>query len=277
MAIPNRFALLLWSVGLCFVAFYASTARAAEPTTPGDAVDLFQARANGQLQTQFVAASEKRGMLVLQNRTRQPLTVHISEDMGAASVLAQAGPSAPQNLGLALPMAAGARQFTYLPQSRLPNSQSPMLHFASLSDSEPQMIPTALPRPASRDITLAAGGQFRVPMQGVCLNYGNPTPRASIHYDVLPLQQINADPRLAATLRILSEGRCSQQAAQAVAWHVANGRKWEQMVGHFGPQQLKAAQLLLQEVSKPGSQSPSPATPEKSPGERAKSPAQRDA
>ena len=72
----------------------------------------------------------------------------------------------------------------------------------------------------------------------VCLEYGKPEPNPRIPYRLQALESFSADPRLEFVLACLANGQVSQKAAQAAAWHVANGRTWPElaaeMIDHAG-------------------------------------------
>jgi hypothetical protein len=103
----------------------------------------------------------------------------------------------------------------------------------------------------------AAGGQFRVARDGsdgsfavqaggtrtfrfatVCLEHGKPEPSPRIPYRLERLETVSPDPRLAVVMAGLASGQVSQKAAQAAAWHLANGLTWErlaaEMIDHAG-------------------------------------------
>jgi len=209
--------------------------RAAAPVQP--ATDLFEARNQGQLGVRFVPASEKKGMLTLSNRTRSPLTIRVPDTLGAVpAALAQFLPAQfvqpqinPQIMGLALPGNAVFRQAAW-----------------------------GADRPG-RIVQLPARGQVRIALQGVCLQYGNPTPNSQMKYVLVPLAQVTRDPRLAATIAAMADGTYSQPAVQLVAWNLANGKTFKSLRFRFSSREIMAAVQLLQEVSAPAS--PPPATP----------------
>ena len=81
------------------------------------------------------------------------------------------------------------------------------------------------------------GGQFRVDVDRpaklqvttVCLEHGKPTPNPRMKYTLVPIEQFNADPRIAELCKMLSQGEVSQNVAQAAAWNMANGLSWKQL------------------------------------------------
>ncbi|RIK79475.1 MAG: hypothetical protein DCC67_10410, partial [Planctomycetota bacterium] len=60
--------------------FGSSAARGASPTSPaGEPTDLFDAMESGDIDARFIAKDSKRGRIILQNKTKQPVNVAIPE------------------------------------------------------------------------------------------------------------------------------------------------------------------------------------------------------
>lgn len=88
----------------------------------------------------------------------------------------------------------------------------------------------------------------------VCLEHGKKDPNPRMNYKVVPIEQVNADPRVSELCSLLGQGRIPQNTAQASAWHLANGLSWEQLamknrvesqytgnIRFFSPSELQAA------------------------------------
>ncbi len=115
----------------------------------------------------------------------------------------------------------------------------------------------------------AADGSFVVPagrqrvfrFATVCLEHGKPEPSPRIPYKLVALETFSNDPRLPLVMSALAGGQVSQKAAQAAAWHIANGLSWErlaaEMIDHaggdpdepfFAAGDLAAARALVKEA-----------------------------
>ena len=68
-------------------------------------------------------------------------------------------------------------------------------------------------------------GKLQVEM--VCLEHGKPDPNPRMKYFLVPLEQLNADPKVTELCRLLAEGKVKQNIAQAAAWNMANGMTWD--------------------------------------------------
>ena len=71
---------------------------------------------------------------------------------------------------------------------------------------------------------LKPGQQRRIRIESVCLDHGRPTPNARMKYDVVPLADYKPGVELAELMKVFGEGKYSQPAVQAIAWHYANGK-----------------------------------------------------
>lgn len=81
------------------------------------------------------------------------------------------------------------------------------------------------------------GGFFNVPAEKtrklkvacVCLEHGKLEPRATMTYELRPLEGFCPDPAVRELCRSLGADSISQRAAQVAAWHLANVMTFEQL------------------------------------------------
>ena len=99
----------VWSASVVLVA--ASMATAAKPIVP--TVDVFDAMKDGRIAVRFIAESEHKAHIVVENKTKQPLNVKLPEVFAGMPVLAQAADPAAQAAGGA---AGGAAPFNVAPE-----------------------------------------------------------------------------------------------------------------------------------------------------------------
>lgn len=110
------------------------------------------------------------------------------------------------------------------------------------------------------------GGGFAVPperiadltLNTVCLEYGKPDPRPSMHYELRPIEEVTDNVVLQELLRDFGRGKYTdQRAVQAAAWHLADGKSWDELAAlknrrirrpdepHFRLDQLQNAQMYV--------------------------------
>jgi hypothetical protein len=99
-----------------------------------------------------------------------------------------------------------------------------------------------------------ASGKLKVSI--VCLEHGKEDPNAHIPYEIRPLDSFTDDGRVKEVLMMLGSGNVDQQAAQAAAWHFANGLSWSELAAktshhlgrpdeaYFSPGELKTAMQI---------------------------------
>ena len=71
----------------------------------------------------------------------------------------------------------------------------------------------------------------QVKVETVCLDYGNPTPRAAIKYEIRPMSAATDKAGLAEVCELLGRHQISHRAAQLAAWHLSNGMSWQSLAG----------------------------------------------
>ncbi|MDX1925477.1 MAG: hypothetical protein SFV81_03100 [Pirellulaceae bacterium] len=70
-------------------------------------------------------------------------------------------------------------------------------------------------------------GKLKVPC--VCLEHGKQDPNPRMKYKIVPLEEVNADPRVRDLCTVLGQGKVPQNTAQAAAWHIANHMSWDEL------------------------------------------------
>lgn len=208
MAVSALFAAPVWA------AEPANAVRKGRPAQPGDAtVELFAAKAAGDLKVKFVPKDDTVGRLIIENQTKRPLNVRLPEAFAGVPVLAQ-------------PFGGGA----------------PFGNFANNNGggSQTQAVGGGIGANNNNGLNFGAnnpGPVFNIPAEKVgelnlalvCLEHGKKEPRPAVAYDIKPIESYSTDPQLAALLKLYGQGRFPQRVAQAAAWHLANGMSFRQL------------------------------------------------
>ena len=78
----------------------------------------------------------------------------------------------------------------------------------------------------------------KIKVQLVCLEHGKPDPRASVPYEIKPIDSFTKDASVQQLCSMLGEGKLDQRVAQVAAWHLANNMSFDQLaakqVEHLG-------------------------------------------
>lgn len=207
-----------------------------DPSSP--TVSLFDGMQSGDLEVKFIAKSSREGKLLLRNKTGQPLNVRLPEAFAATPVLAQFGGGGGGFGGGGGGLGGGG------------GSQGVGGGFGGGGGG------------------LGGGGGFgggggafnvaperlaQIPVPCVCLEHGKPDPRTAIPYQIRPVSEFTTDTRVHALLALLGSGKLDQRAAQAAAWHLADGMSWQELAAkqivriglgsepYFSPAELNTA------------------------------------
>ncbi|MBA4016188.1 MAG: hypothetical protein C0483_03265 [Pirellula sp.] len=69
--------------------------------------------------------------------------------------------------------------------------------------------------------------EFRVAT--VCVEHGKPNPRSIVKYELVKPEKVGVGPELADALVSYGRGESDREAMQAAAWHLANGKTWDEL------------------------------------------------
>jgi hypothetical protein len=171
-----------------------------------DYVGLFEAMEAGEVEARLILQDETAGRIIVTNKTKQPLTVKLPQAFAGAPVLAQIGwgpnfgnNNNNNNGGGNQAVGAGI-------------GQGNNVGFFAI---EPEKA-------------------VKIKVVAVCLEHGKKEPNPHVAYRVLPLEEYTSDAKVIDVVRSLGRGELDQKAAQAAAWHLANGLSWKQLAAKIG-------------------------------------------
>jgi len=245
---------------------------------PAETVALFDALQQNKLAAQVTTFDHTTVRLMLGNRSSQPLQVEIPPAFGAVSAVLAQRMQMQQNVPGILPRASSTSQSpTETPQTlgvwtpppslnnqARPNAQQgnpafPPLGRNGLAQRENLFNVEAPPASSTARPMLSINPQQVVPLMltGVCLQYGNPTPRPRNPFVIRPLEQTPTKPEVRALLRLVATEDIPRRVAQPAAWHLANGISWDRLLDRTGSgthqlrftmAELQAAQQVVQRI-----------------------------
>lgn len=153
-------------------------------------VYLFKGMEEKKLEVKLIQKNSKTGNLLIENKTNETLTIGMPDAFVGVHVLNQIGGGLGGGLGGGGGQQGGGGQgFFSIPPGKL----------------------------------------VRVPVNSVCLEHGKPEPMSRMKYQVMPVEKVSTDPVLRQLLRAVAVGRVNKNAAQAAAWHLANGKTWREL------------------------------------------------
>jgi hypothetical protein len=170
---------------------------APEATAEPRDVELFAAMEEGAVDVVLIPRDSKKVTIQVKNKTDKPLTVKLPEAFAGVPVLAQFQPpggAAPQAIGM--PGGGGGN-----------------------------------PLFGGGVMNIPPGKIVKVKRPAVCLEHGKPEPGPRIAYRIAPLEEANDNDGVRELLTQYPFDRTNQRIAQLAAWHLANGKSWEELDG----------------------------------------------
>jgi hypothetical protein len=218
----NRTAWRRSAIGIA-LACISAAAWAAEKQPPKpqpEAVELFSAIEKKQIEVQLIPKDSTECRLLITNKTGKPLSVMLPDVFAGVPALAQQGlrprnDKSPQRIGIANNL--------FNPMMNPNQFQNPLLNVPNNGNN-----PGWGPRPF-RAFNVAPEKVGRLKLPAVCLDPGNPNPRAAIPYELKPLAGASDKPGVAEVCAMLGRGEVKQVVAQLAAWHLNNDASWEKL------------------------------------------------
>jgi hypothetical protein len=208
-----------------FCALAATAAVAAEPPAPAEAVNtqplgLFEAIEVGRVEAKLIPKDAASGTVILKNLTGQPLSIKLPAAFAGVPVVAQAGAGLAGGNGLAGGGGVGGGN----------SNQGFGGGFGGYGGGQFGGGGGFFSVPAGRPVKLKT--------VGVCLEHGKADPNPRVPYELRPIESFTQDAAVIALVEMLARGQIDQRAAQAAAWHLANGLSWEALAAKIGVKHL---------------------------------------
>jgi hypothetical protein len=70
----------------------------------------------------------------------------------------------------------------------------------------------------------------RIKVAAVCLEHGKTDPNSRMRYEIRPIETFTNKPEIVELCKMVGRGEVPQNAAQAAAWHMANGLSWQELL-----------------------------------------------
>ncbi|HEY2415510.1 MAG TPA: hypothetical protein VGI40_24925 [Pirellulaceae bacterium] len=199
---------------------------AAGPTASvaaGEAVDLFAAKNAGQISVRLIPQDEKSGQVLITNNTAAPLTIKLPEAFAGVPILAQRrGGGGGFGVGAGLGAGGGSG-----------GTQGVAGGFGAAGGGNAGAIRGGM-NGGAPFFNIGPERVVKVKFVSVCLEHGKPEPNSRIPYDLVPIDSFTNDPAVIQLAQMLGRVEIEQSAAQAAAWHLANGLTWQQLTNRIG-------------------------------------------
>ncbi len=243
--------LFIWALSLC--AFTACSGslhagdKSAKKVLKSDTseVELFDGIQSKQLEVKVIALGSHRANVIIENKAQVPVMVRLPEVFAAVPVLGQFGGPVGGQLGIGGGQGGGllgggqfgAGQGGGLNGGQGGGGQGLGGGFGGAQGGQGGGGQFGIGGGGQNGGVFGGGGRgmFRVEpdrpgklqVEMVCLEHGKPDPNPRMKYTIVPLEQLNGNPKVNELCKLLAEGKVKQNIAQAAAWNIANGVSWE--------------------------------------------------
>jgi hypothetical protein len=224
--------------------------KASEPTAT---VEMFAGMKSGDIEVKFIAMDATRGNVMIENKTKKPLTVKLPKAFAAVPVLAQRGNAG----GLGGGGGIGG-------QGGMGGNQGMGGGMGGMGGMMGGMGGGGMGMGGMggmggfMNIPAEKTTKFKVPL--VCLEHGKKDPRASVPYEIRPIESFTQNSSVQQLCAMLGEGKLDQRVAQVAAWNLANGLSFEELAAkrlevlgsppqpYFSPDEVRAALSVVGEA-----------------------------
>ena len=180
-----------------------------DPNAP--VVELFKGMKDGKLSTKLLQKNSKTGNLLIENLTKETITVQMPESFVGVHVLNQFGGGG-GGLGGGQKGGGGGGQST-----------------GGGGQGGGGQGGGGQQGGGGGFFSIPPEKVVRLPVTSVCLEYGKPEPSVRMEYRIHPVESVSTDPILKELLNLVATGRINTNVAQAAAWNIANGKTWQQL------------------------------------------------
>ena len=229
----------------CFVlslvaaALLVSTSSAAKPTLaekvaaakdPANQVELFAAIEAGEIDVKLIPKDSTTGIVMIENKTKKPLTIQLPAAFAGIPVLGQ--------IGIGGGIGGGA-----------------MGGGGGMGGGQNQAMGGGMMGGGMMGGGMGGGGfggggmgggffnvgpekVGKIKFAGVCLEHGKADPNPRVTYKMVPIDSFTKNPEVIAVVQMLGRGEIDQRSAQAATWHLQNDMSWQELASKIGAKHL---------------------------------------
>ncbi|MEN6558068.1 MAG: hypothetical protein ABFC54_07805 [Thermoguttaceae bacterium] len=179
----------------------AATVLAGDYNPSDPTVEMFSAMQRGDIAVKFIPKDSTQARVLIENKTDRPLNVKLPDAFAGVPVLAQSGRSG---------RSGGSSRDSSSGNQSSGGGMGGMGGGMGMFNIAPEKV-----------------GQLKVTT--VCLEHGKREPNERMAYEIRPLESVTSKPGVRELCQLLGNGKISQRAAQAAAWHLNNDMSWQQL------------------------------------------------
>ena len=242
---------------------YSQNALSNTRSASDTAVNILDAEAQGLVVVKYIANNAQSAQIVVENKTKKPLTLQLPAAFAGVPVLAQMGMGGMGGgMGGMGGMGGGMGGMGGGAQATGGGGMGGMGGgMGGMGGGMGGM------GGGMGGMGGMGGGMFAIPPEKVkvirvptvCLEYGKPEPNQRMPYKLVEVTKVSESPQLSEVLQALGRGQISQKVAQAATWHLTDGLSWSQLASekidraggypderYFSPAELMAAYRVVE-------------------------------
>jgi len=225
MTSGNRTGWLRWLILAVAVALVCPLASAADRTAKApkpapEAVEMFAAIEAGQIGVKLIPKDSTECRVLIENKTKKPLSVKLPDAFAGVPVLAQMGMGGMGGMGGGGMGGMGGGGMGGGGQT-MGGGMGGGGMMGGMGGG---------------GMMGGGGGMFNVPPEKVgkfkvatvCLEHGKDEPRPAMKYEIKPIGEFTDRVQVHELCRLVGSGM-NQRIAQAAAWHLSNDMSWQQL------------------------------------------------
>jgi hypothetical protein len=219
----------------------------------GQQVDLFEAVKAGDIVVKVIPKDVKEANILIENKTKQPLTIKLPEAFAGVPVLAQPGMMGGGMGGNVGGGGGGGGQQGFGGGmggmgGGMMGGMGGGMGGGGMGGGFFNVAPEKV-------------GKIKVPI--VCLEHGKTDPNPRVAYELRPIDTFTKDQRVVEVCKMLGYNQVARNTAQAAVWHLANGLEWNELANkdrvrlsngytekYFSQEEIVAAMRISQEASR---------------------------
>ena len=195
-------------------------------------VELFQAMERGDIEVKLIPKDSKQSTVLIKNKLDKPLHIKLPAAFVGVPVLAQVGGFGDGGgRGGGRDGGGGGGGGNQMMGGGMMGGMGGM-----------GMGGMGMGMGGMMNVGPAAVRKFKVAT--VCLEHGKLDPNPRIPYALKPIESYINDQAVIELCKMLGQGKIDQHAAQAVAWHLANGLSWQQLARKVKVRHLNGSTVL---------------------------------
>jgi hypothetical protein len=209
---------LILAVAVALICPLAVAADRSAPKPAPEAVEMFAAMDAGQIDVKLIPKDSTECRVLIENKTKKPLSVKLPDAFAGVPVLAQPGMGMGGGLGGG--GLGGGRGGTGGGMQSMGGGMGGMgmgmggggmMGGMGMMNVPPEKV-------------------AKLKVTTVCLEHGKDEPRAKVPYEIKPITAFTDRVQVHEICRMVGNGM-NQRVAQAAAWHLANDMSWQELAG----------------------------------------------